>query len=156
MTLEFVLEVEDLDPETVQRKFGGIELEPEMWEAVRQERLILLALANDGQAMLRYARNMAVDLMDWDDGSGRWNSGIDQMADCLRAKDDYDDMLRDALKEASVEIGRLLEWLIEDGIDRGVGFPACTELEESFRLTLEKADFVEQPTSAVRGSSRRP
>lgn len=115
-----------------------------MWEAVQQERKILLALADDEETMLRYARNMAVDLLDWDDGSGMWISGINQVADRLREKEDYDDLLRDAVKGAPEDVGRLLEWLIADGIERGVGFPAYTELEESFRLTLTKAEFAEE------------
>ena len=40
-------------------------------------------------------------------------------------------------------VGRLQEWLIADDIERGIGFPALTELRESFLLTLKKAEFVE-------------
>ena len=143
MSVEFVLEVDDLDPETVQRRVGDLEIEPERWEDVEQERRILRALAEDKETMLRYARNMALDLMEWDDDAGRWRSGVTQMADRLRAKEDYDDLLRIAAKEAPADVGRLLERLIADSIERGIGFPALTELEESFRLTLEKAEFVE-------------
>lgn len=146
MSLEFSLEVDDLDPETVQRRFGNRELEPEHWEAVAQERRILRALTEDEETMLHYARNMALDLMDWDDGSGRWRSGITQMADRLRAEEDYDDLLRIATKNAPADVSRLLEWLIEDGIERGTGFPACTELEESFHLVLGKVKFSEDPS----------
>lgn len=143
MSVEFVLEVDDLDTEAVQRRFGDLEIEPERWEEVEQERRIFRALAEDEETMLRYARNMALDLMEWDDGTGRWRSGMTQMADRLRAKEDYDNLLRIAAKEAPADVGRLLEWRIADGIERGIGFPALTELEESFRLTLNKAEFVE-------------
>ena len=102
--------------------------------------------------MLRYARSMALDLMEWDDVAGRWRSGVTQMTDRLGAEEDYDDLLRVAAKGAPADLGRLLEWLIADGIERGIGFPALTELEESFRLTLEKAEFVEEEPSENEGA----
>lgn len=152
MSVDFVLEVDDLDAETVQRKFGDLELEPEHWEALKQERRILRALAGDEETMLRYARNMALDLMRWDDGTGRWRSGITQMADLLCTEGDYDDLLRVAVKHAPADVSRLLEWLIADGIERGIGFPACTELEESFRLMLTRSSFEEEELSEEEGT----
>ena len=156
MSVDFVLEVDDLDAEAIGRKFGDLDLEPEHWEAIKQERRILHALAENEETMLRYARNMALDLMRWDDGTGRWRSGMTQMADRLRAQEDYDDLLRVAVEQAPEDVSLLLEWLIADGIERGIGFPACTELEESFRLTLEKAEFVGVEREGNGRASRQP
>lgn len=45
---------------------------------------------------------------DWDDGSGR-SSFVAQLADRLRETDDHDHMLRNTVKGAPAEVGRLLE-----------------------------------------------
>ena len=54
------------------------------------------------------------EAVDWDDGSGR-SSFVAQSANRLRETDDHDHMLRNTVKGASAEVGRLLEWLITDG-----------------------------------------
>lgn len=144
MSLEFTLEVDDLDPETVQKRFGDVEIEPEMWEAIAEERKILLALVEDQETILRYSQNSALDLLSWEDGSGRWRSGVGQADDRLRAKEGYDELLLAGVKHAPPDVRQLLERLLAEGVEWGVGFPAETELEESFRLTLEKAEFVEE------------
>lgn len=59
------------------------------------------------------------EAVDWDDGSGR-SSFVAQLADRLRETDDHDHMLRNTVKGAPAEVGRLLEWLIADGRGRAV------------------------------------
>lgn len=48
------------------------------------------------------------EAVDWDDGSGR-SSFVAQLADRLRETDDHDHMLRNTVKGAPAEVGRLLE-----------------------------------------------
>jgi len=60
------------------------------------------------------------EAVDWDGGSGRSSFVIAQLADRLCETDDHDHMLRNTVKGAPAEVGRLLEWLIADGRGRAV------------------------------------
>lgn len=147
MSLEVHLEVDDLDPETVQKRFGDIELESELVEDIEEARRILRALVKKEGVARVYILNMAVDLMDWEDEAGRWRSGINQISDGLHARertDDYPDLLRAAVRGNSLGEEPLLERLISEGIDRGVGFPACTELAKAKFTELESSEGVNQ------------